>query len=278
MIDKRIHWRTLITMTMLIVLYVFVLVQPFYYTILKASIVLGLMVLLVIAYWHYIIIKDQPIDEVRLFETWKMRFFNIVDYCSIFISAILLLQIVFTCWFFPAQVNQTSMNPTLFEGDRLIVVNGNQSIDRFDIVVFRIDTNAQVAISSTEHNALWVKRVIGLPGEMIEYQQGLLYVNGEVMLESFLLDAQGDFYQGTYRDRSGILRSYNTETNDFSLLDVLDLTDLNGSVIPEGYYLLLGDNRYYSQDSRMIGLVHESYIIGEGKYAIRSFLDWIKVG
>lgn len=78
-----------------------------------------------------------------------------------------------------------------------------------------------------------VKRIIGLPGENIKYKNNKLYVDGEFVEEPVEL-----------------------ETDNFSLLD------LGYNTIPEDYYLVLGDNRYNSKDSRMIGLIKKEDILG----------------
>lgn len=78
-----------------------------------------------------------------------------------------------------------------------------------------------------------VKRIIGLPGENIKYKNNKLYVDGEFVEEPVEL-----------------------ETDNFSLLD------LGYNTIPEDYYLVLGDNRYNSKDSRMIGLIKKDNILG----------------
>lgn len=78
-----------------------------------------------------------------------------------------------------------------------------------------------------------VKRIIGLPGDNIKYKNNKLYVDGEFVEEPIEL-----------------------ETDNFSLLD------LGYNTIPEDYYLVLGDNRYNSKDSRMIGLIKKEDILG----------------
>lgn len=82
-----------------------------------------------------------------------------------------------------------------------------------------------------------IKRVIGLPGEKVHIKDNVIYINGEAISD----------YDS------------NVLTDDYNL----DIT------IPEGYYFLLGDNRYGSLDSRIIGLVSEEDI--KGKIVFRIF-------
>jgi len=78
-----------------------------------------------------------------------------------------------------------------------------------------------------------VKRIIGMPGENIKYKNNKLYVNGKKVEEPVEL-----------------------ETENFSLIN------LGYNKIPEDYYLVLGDNRYNSTDSRTIGLISKDDILG----------------
>lgn len=78
-----------------------------------------------------------------------------------------------------------------------------------------------------------VKRIIGLPSETIKYKNNKLYVDGQIVEEPLYL-----------------------ETANFNLID------LGYNKIPEDYYLVLGDNRYNSTDSRIIGLIKKEDILG----------------
>ena len=89
-----------------------------------------------------------------------------------------------------------------------------------------------------------IKRVVGLPGDTIEFRDNTLYINGEVYEEDYLGD--------------------DVITDDFSLQDI------GYDVIPEDMYLVLGDNRQNSMDGRDIGLIKKSDIIG--KIALRFWL------
>ncbi len=109
-------------------------------------------------------------------------------------------------------VRGTSMRPNIEDGDRLLVDRVSYAvaeIDRFDVVILK---------SPHDDKVDYVKRIIGLPGDRIEIQEGRIYVNGRRMAEPF----------ESYLDRAGS-RSY---------------------VVPEKSYFVLGDNRPVSSDSR----------------------------
>ena len=95
------------------------------------------------------------------------------------------------------------------------------------------------------HRKDYIKRVIGLPGDTVEYKDDQLYINGKPYDEPYLDQYKSELTEGTL-------------TQDFTLQDV----DPTLEVIPEGYVFVMGDNRRYSKDSRHIGIVSEEKIIG----------------
>ena len=153
--------------------------------------------------------------------------------------------------FTPIVVDGDSMMPTLVDGDRMIVNKIGYTIGepkRFDIVVFHAPEGKD-----------YIKRVIGLPGDYIEYKDDQLYINGKPYDEPYLDQYKSELTEGTL-------------TQDFTLQDV----DPSLEVIPEGYVFVMGDNRRYSKDSRHIGIVSEEKIIGSTSIVFWPF-DEIKI-
>ncbi|MDD2378118.1 MAG: signal peptidase I [Bacilli bacterium] len=93
-----------------------------------------------------------------------------------------------------------------------------------------------------------VKRVIGLPGEHIKYVDNKLYINGK-QIDDVINESPSDF----------------------------DLNYLGYQKIPEGMYFVLGDNRSNSVDSRMLGLIEESRIIGTTNFSLFPFTNFGKI-
>lgn len=126
-----------------------------------------------------------------------------------------------------------SMNNTLKSGD-ITVVNK---------LVFRLrNIKRNEIVSLKKDDKIMVKRIIGLPGEHIEYKDNILYVDGEK-----IKDVTGTF------------------TKDFKL------ESIGYDTIPKDMYLVLGDNRTNSSDSRTFGLVKKSDIIGKVNIRIYPF-------
>ena len=152
------------------------------------------------------------------------------------------------------RVEGHSMDPTLADGEILFVVK-HLPIDRFDIVVAHED----------EGNKDIVKRVIGLPGDTIRYENDKLYINNQETDEPYLADYlkrfKEDKLQSTYTGDSWdgkkgeYFRSLAEKADAFTL-DVNFNTSFTFTV-PEGQYLLLGDDRLVSSDSRHVGLLKQ---------------------
>lgn len=117
------------------------------------------------------------------------------------------------------------MVPTL-EDNQVLLLNKIDykfnEIERYDIVVIKVGKSEII------------KRVIGLPGENIEYRNNTLYING-------------------HEEKT----KYNFDTDDFNLESIC-----NCDKIPQDKYLVLGDNRMVSSDSRIIGLIDKEDILG----------------
>lgn len=140
--------------------------------------------------------------------------------------------------FSPLIVDGASMMPTYENGDKIIVNKIGKHIsefDRFDIIVF----------NATEE-AKYIKRIIGLPGDYIYYQNDVLYVNGHAYAEPFLEASKNELTTGE------------------KLTPNLTLESTTGyKQVPAGYLFVLGDNRPKSKDSRHIGLIPIEQVIGE---------------
>lgn len=201
---------------------------------------------------------------------------NAYDYLTIFIWAIIVVYLVFILVAFPVTVTQNSMTPTVLDSEKLIVSANHHNLKREDVVVFKIDSS-KLNVSSEYDDELWLKRVIGLPGEKIEFVDGVLYVNGEAYIESYLYDEEGNFKKGVIRGKSYDCMLDTSYKSCKTLSDVMALTGLTGDVIPEGYYLLLGDNRANSYDSWSIGLVPESLIIGKAMFVMNNLFEYRKI-
>src|SRR5699024_6440535 len=162
---------------------------------------------------------------------------EIFDWIKALLIAFILAFVVRTYLFSPIVVDGSSMLPTLHDRDKMIVNKFTYRFnepERFDIVVFH-------AIDQKD----FIKRVIGLPGEHVKMEDGILYIDGQAVPETFFNSSE-----------VGI---------DYSLTRDFSLEEIPGGYekIPDDYVLVLGDNRNNSTDSRTIGLIALDDIVGK---------------
>ena len=155
---------------------------------------------------------------------------ELIIYLVIIIAIIVIRTFIIT----PVRVSGSSMYPTLKNGEIMILNKLDyklNEIKRYDIVV----------VNSGENKI--IKRIIGLPGETLKYENNTLYIDGKEMKEPYLQE----------------------ETEDFNI------TELNYEKIPKDCYFVIGDNRDNSKDSRIIGCVKKEEIEGTASLVIYPF-------
>ena len=146
---------------------------------------------------------------------------------SVLIAVILIVFI-----YQPVKVEGTSMMPTLTDQERIFINKftyhyGLGDIERGDMVVFwyPLDTSKS-----------YIKRVIGLPGDVVRIDQGEVYVNGNLLVEDYVPDI--------YRDS----------------------VSWGPKSVPADSYFVLGDHRSSSNDSRTWGFVDRKYVYGKAVF------------
>ncbi|AWL28302.1 signal peptidase I [Acinetobacter defluvii] len=201
--------------------------------------------------------------------------------------------------FEPFNIPSDSMVPTLETGDYILVnkyqygvrlpITNTKIIDigepqRGDVAVFRYPENPKIS---------YIKRIIGLPGDHIVYEQGQLIINGkkveqkttEFSREKDVLDTPKSLYytetMGEHKHLVRILEGQNTlvgafqyaqkkEDLPFVARDNDRFVKSNGQswevTVPKGHYFAMGDNRDQSADSRFWGFVPEENLTGHAIY------------
>lgn len=163
-------------------------------------------------------VKNNP-DKTH---TYKDSLKELIPYVIVILIVVLIRSFIVT----PIKVNGTSMMNTLEHGDTMLLnkigMNFND-IKRFQIVVIQTS------------NSYLIKRVIGLPGETLEYKDGQLYINDKVINDPY----------------------YKNNT-----------LDIEKNKIPKDHYYVMGDNRANSIDSRIIGTINKKDILGTTKVII----------
>lgn len=152
----------------------------------------------------------------------------------------------------PVTVSGHSMDPTYENNQKLMGVNYS-SIDRFDVVSFN---------APDQPGKMYLKRVIGLPGETVEIKDEQLYIDGQLKEQPFLTHYQQEFAENKLKEAYAYDEYYQklaSEAEHFT-------ADFK-MVVPEGDYCVMGDNRLISHDSRSadVGAIAKEAIKSEIK-------------
>ncbi len=182
---------------------------------------------------------------------------EIASWTGYIVSAVLIGFAINTFVFQPTQIIGCSMEGTFFENDKIMVNKLIHTLgsepDYGDVVIIdsrvkRPRSFADDFTDSIKYNALtsrftkekqeilWIKRVVGKAGDTLEYIDGKLYRNGAVLEESYIKEP-------------------------------MDYFPNEKVVVPENQIFVMGDNRNFSYDSRMIGSIPLDHVIG--KYAFK---------
>lgn len=143
----------------------------------------------------------------------------------------------------PTIVKEHSMEPTLYENNYIFLSKQAYlfgDVKQSDIVVFHTDME-----TSEGKEKLLIKRVIGVPGDVISVKDGVVTRNGKILQESYILE------------------NYTTGT-------------VNEVEVPEGHIFVMGDNRQNSMDSRdeRVGFIEIDDIVGRAFFRIYPFGDF----
>ncbi len=210
-----------------------------------------------------------------------------VEYSKSFFPVILLVFVVRSFLVEPFKIPSGSMMPTLLAGDYILVnkyvygfrmpILNNTLIQmgepkRGDVFVFHYPPQPSID---------YIKRVVGLPGDSIQYQDKKLTINGQSLDTQFAAQYQ---YPMTVHDETGAEREITVTAgrlqeqlgnvkHDILNHDVMNQYDLNSLgdklmqgetvVVPAGHYFAMGDNRDNSSDSRVWGFVPEHNLVGK---------------
>ena len=186
---------------------------------------------------------------------------TLVEYSRSFFPVLLFVLVIRSFVFEPFRIPSGSMMPTLLQGDFIFVKKFSYGLrlpvsetkiietgqpERGDVIVFRLPSDPSIN---------YIKRVVGLPGDEISYERHRLVINGvQVDLErhadATALDPR--FVEQLGERQHEILIS----NSGYMVRDGVYR-------VPEGHFFVMGDNRDNSRDSRFIGAIPESHLVGE---------------
>lgn len=169
----------------------------------------------------------EPKKKIK--KGWKRE---LLEWVVAIVGALLIAFLVRTAIFEPVKVLGNSMIDTLQNNEIMIATKYDYLLGvpkRFDIVICKYPGRKEV----------FVKRIVGLPGDTISVQNGVLSVNGETYAEDYL-----------------------THRPDYTIDEYK---------VPEGQYFVLGDNRSNSNDSHLIGPITRAQIVGHVRCVVFPF-------
>ena len=201
----------------------------------------------------------------------------LIEYAWSFFPILLLVFCLRSFLYEPFRIPSGSLEPTLQIGDFVLVnkfdygvrlpvlhqkIASYEPLKRGDIFVFRFPPDPSVN---------FIKRVIGLPGDHIQYIDKTLYINGKKIPQTHVEDTRRIDEAGTdlkvevkEEDLFGVKHKIYQNSEQRSE----DFTDIT---VPEGMYFAMGDNRDDSQDSRYWGFVPDANIVGK---AVLVWMSW----
>ena len=188
---------------------------------------------------------------------------TLIEYSRSFFPVLLFVLIIRSFIFEPFRIPSGSMMPTLLQGDYIFVKKYSYGLrwpviekkffetgspQRGDVVVFRLPSDPSIN---------YIKRVIGLPGDTVVYRDHQLYINGKQMPltkhpDKRLQDSALIFIEGL-----------DGREHEIRISRPGSRTTERTYTVPEGQYFMMGDNRDNSQDSRFIGEIPETHLVGE---------------
>jgi signal peptidase I len=212
--------------------------------------------------------KGQAQDKVQAAVAELAREPLIIEYAKSFFPVLLIVLILRSFLVEPFQIPTGSMIPTLEVGDFILVSKYAYGV-RLPVIGTKImdvedPKRGEVMVFIPPHeDKYYIKRVIGLPGDSVRYEDKHLYINGELIDKDYVRDIEVETGIGPL---SGTL--YTETLGDVAHaaqhIDAVGQRRARTTwVIPNGHYFMMGDNRDNSADSREWGTVSEENIVGK---------------
>lgn len=208
--------------------------------------------------------EEITVEEPKTFN-WKKE---VGEWVVAIVVAVILATIIRTFFFTLVQVSGPSMENTLQDGDKLVVVKFNYTPEQGDIIVFRPDWH---------HNEPYIKRVIATEGQTVDinFATGTVYVDGEVYEENYIKNSTTDRYDVKFpltvpEDCVFVMGDNRRQSHDGRSLDVSSIKD-NGTDDDYYYSDLDEETGKIVEKPIYYGCVHEEDIMGKAAFRLWPF-------
>ena len=206
---------------------------------------------------------------------------KIIDNLKTLIIALLIAVIIRSLLFQPFYIPSSSMEPTLLVGDRIFVSKYTYGYSKhsfpFSPPIFKnrifnskpIYGDLIVFKTPTDNRTDFIKRLIGLPGDTVQFVNGNLIINKKkneknpILITGTIMCAGQDIEVNAFQEQLPNMKKHNVVYNKVGSMKNSDIY-----VVPDKHYFFLGDNRDCSSDSRFltnVGYVHENNLVGKAR-------------
>ncbi|QWB96490.1 signal peptidase I [Mycoplasmatota bacterium] len=189
---------------------------------------------------------------------------NVAEWFRFLSMSMMIILMIFMFFITSATVSQSSMYPTLEDGQHVLIYHYDYEPQRGDIVI--VNVTKEQYVNHIGDQDYYVKRVYGMPGDLVTFEfkavnEYYIIINGERIENPY-----GDPY----------IASYNIATSNINLVNYDERDVIQASLDMQGYikddmYLVFGDNVEFSVDSRDLGAIHKIDVVGKVIFRITPF-------
>ena len=228
---------------------------------------------------------------------------SIIDNLKTLFYALLIAILIRSLLLQPFYIPSSSMEPNLLVGDRLFVTKYSYGYSKHSFpfspkifsgrILFSEPKAGDVVVFKTpaDNRTDYIKRLIGLPGDEIQFIEGNLYINNNQILKTSIKSSENIFC-GNDEIKVNFFNEKLPNGKIFKSVYRSDFTFKNSDkfLVPEKHYFFLGDNRDCSKDSRFlydVGYVHQDNLVGKAQFlffssnykygSIFEFWNWDKI-
>jgi len=227
----------------------------------------------------------------------------IIDNIKTIFYALIIAMLIRSLFIQPFYIPSSSMEPNLLVGDRLFVTKYSYGYSRHSFpfsppiikgrLFFSSPKTGDVVVFKTpsDNRTDYIKRLVGLPGDNVQFIEGNLYLNNNLILKS-IVSKSDEIYCGKQTIGVNTFEEKLPNGKYHKTVYLKDFSFQNSDIftVPKKHYFFLGDNRDCSKDSRYltsVGYVHEDNLVGKAQFiffssdfrigSIFSFWKWNKI-